>query len=326
MTNENMALGRRSPSGRPVLRLASFLRSSEAQLAIPPTADHFGRVVYGLDRNNEFGTCGPTSLDNLGRLLSSALGGLQKNASWADVKTLYMRQNPQFDENDPGGPGDAGVDMNLMLTHAVKYGFGPFEILGFAEVDVTNEAEIQAAIATFGGMLDGVTLQTAQQSSGHFWDYVAGSDIWGGHAVMNAKYDLDSDDVISWEEQYMMTRSFTKRQREEAYVVIFREHLGVKQFLENIDVWKLADEYTALTGRPFPAVLPVKPLPPSPTPQPPSPAPTPAPGAASFLGATATVDRHILHAATSAKMSVTDYMNRHWSHYFKIQEMQGDSE
>lgn len=58
---------------------------------------------------------------------------------------------------------------------------------------------------------------------------------------------------------------------------------------------------------------------PAPTPTPvPTPAPTPTPsGAASFPGASVAVDQRIHSAATRARLTVTDYQNKHWTNYFK---------
>ncbi len=67
---------------------------------------------------------------------------------------------------------------------------------------------------------------------------------------------------------------------EEAWVMIFPEHLGSKQFMQSIDLAALAADYKALTGQdlPIPAPAPTPtPPPPTPVPPPPTPVPTPPP-------------------------------------------------
>jgi len=53
-------------------------------------------------------------------------------------------------------------------------------------------------------------------------------------------------------------------------VVILKEHLGSKTFVEGVDLAALAADYRALTGRDFPGAV-------NPTPQPPQPSPAPVP-------------------------------------------------
>jgi hypothetical protein len=58
----------------------------------------------------------------------------------------------------------------------------------------------------------------------------------------------------------------------------------------------------------------------------PTPTPTPTPGAASFPGATVPVDQRIHHAAARAGLSVADYLNRHFGHYFGLHETQAPAD
>jgi hypothetical protein len=66
------------------------------------------------------------------------------------------------------------------------------------------------------------------------------------------------------------TDAFMKHQLGECWVVVFPEHLQNPGFLAGVDVAKLAADYQALTGRPFPVQ-------PTPAPTPPAPGPGPAP-------------------------------------------------
>ena len=138
--------------------------------------------------------------------------------------------------------------------------------LGFAKVDYANAAEVQAAIAIFGSVWTGINVQQAQQaqfSAGQPWDWVPGSPIDGGHSVIVGGYGqagagaLGGDQrFITWAAETSFTDNFWANGVEEAWVVIWPEHLGSKEFLAGVDLTALAADYTAITGQPFPAAVP----------------------------------------------------------------------
>lgn len=269
-------LGRRphDPSVE-TLRLANYLTG--AVPAHPVTADHFSKVTdWGMYRNNQFGICGPTSVANFVKLVTKYLGGTEVSPSQDDVFALYKLCNPDFDPVT--GAGDNGVDMKQMLSFLVKQGIGGKKALAFAAIDPTNLDEVRAAISLFGGVLYGVDLKVPQQTQtdNGLWDYQPGGK-WGGHAVLAGLYTSDgtahhSDvSVVTWAEVVGTTDTFAQHQLEEAYVVIFEEHLGTTAFQEGVNLAALAADYEALTGRQFPV---------QPSPQPvPDPTPVPAPPA-----------------------------------------------
>lgn len=270
--------GRRPPKNAPALQLGRLLTGTVP--AHPKSADHFSRVrEWILGGNDQFGDCGPVSVANSRLLLTAYLTGTPEIASQDDIFDLYRRSgNPDFDPNDPGGPGDAGVDMQTMLEALVAGGIGGKKALAFAKVDVSNLEECRAAIAIFGDQLLGVDLEVAQQAQTDrgLWEYSRSSE-WGGHAVCAGRYSSatsgDDVDVITWAEVVGTTDSFWSHQVQEAWVVIWPEHLTTSAFIAGIDQAQLAADYEALTGRPFP----VNPTPsPTPSPVPPPPAPGPA--------------------------------------------------
>jgi hypothetical protein len=279
--------------------------------AHPVSADHFSKVTeWGLWRNDTFGDCGPVSYGNLVKLITAHLTGMEADVTEADVFALYKLCNPMFDPNDPGGPGDAGVDMQTMLELAVEHGFGPdgkWKPLAFAKVDVSNLDEVRAAISIFGGVLFGVDLDEAQDSQtnqGLPWDYTPHSREWGGHAILAGLYTSDSAarhpdiSVISWALKVGTTDAFEQRQLEECWVVIFEEHLQHPAFQQGVDLAALAAAYEALTGRPFP-VTPT----PKPVPVPPVPAPGPVGGADQTLAAAARTWLTYRHTGINRQMA-----------------------
>jgi hypothetical protein len=275
-------LGRRKPKNAPALLLRNIL--SGVFPASPATADHFGKLTFGLYGNDKYGVCGPTGVANLVRLVTGGLLGTEIQPSQEDVYDLYRRSgNPNF--NPVTGEGDSGVDMQTMLEELLKNGIGDgqggtVKPVAFAKVNVNSDAELEAAVAIFGGCLWGVTLDVAQQAQTNAnpptWDYVF-SGVWGGHAVLNGAYENGFiEDVISWDLRVETTETFRAKQLEEAWVVVWEWNLEHPAFLEGVDVAALAAAYKALTGKelPIPAPSPT-PTPPAPTPVPPSPTPVP---------------------------------------------------
>lgn len=297
-------LGRRPPSNRRALRLRDFLIDAGIPRH-PIAADDLGNISFGLDDNDRFGVCGPTAFDNLQRLVTGLLAGAPVALTQQQVFEIYRWQNPAFDPTAPPDPrtgevpGDNGVDLQTMLEQLLANGY----IVGFAKVDLTNEDEVRAAMYLFLGLILGVDLQQAQQgqtNAGHAWDYVAGSPDWGGHAILQGAYDATTEDAISWALRVRMTQSFLRHRRDEAWVVLFRQHLLRPDFRAGFDAPSFAAAFTDITGQPFP--IDVGP-PPAPDPDP-EPAPFPIAAAdrtlAAVLGPWAREHRHTGQAARVA--------------------------
>lgn len=288
----SLKLGRRPPKNAPALMLADILTGT-----LPPTpaaVDHFKGATFALYGNDQYGDCGPVSVANFVRLVSAGLTGSETIPSLNDVFDLYRRSgNPNF--NPETGEGDEGVDMQTMLEALHSGGIGDgaggtIKAIAFAKVSVNTDAELDAAVAIFGGNLWGVTLETSQQAQTNThppqWDHHP-SGVWGGHAVLNGKFEpggggVDAE-VISWALDVETTEAFRKAQLEEAWVVIFPWHLDHPAFQAGVDLTALVNAYQALTGKPLPVPTPPKPPPspepPKPNPEPPAPSPAPEGGA-----------------------------------------------
>jgi hypothetical protein len=269
-------LGLRPPKLAPRLELHKLLAAELG--AIPPypeAADHLGLVEeWGLYGNDEYGTCGPTSVANYLRLVSKYLTGVQVDVPQDAVFDLYRRSgNPNF--SPVTGDDDNGVDMQTMLEAFAHGGLAGIRPVAFAAVDPRNPSVLRAAVSIFGGVLLGSVLDVAQdvQYMHHEnWDPVQGSAIWGGHATLLGKYKPTeaSDDftVVTWATLQGLTDEFVMMQNQEAWVVIMEEHFGTVAFQEGIDQDALREDYRELTGRD----LPFRPAPnPSPNPEPPEP-------------------------------------------------------
>jgi len=268
--------GLHKPKNAPALLAARIL--STAAFVIPSSDDNFAGATFGLYGNDKFGVCGPTSLANFVRLVSKRLTGVQVTPSQQDVFALYrLSGNPNFNPNLPEGDPrqeDGGVDMQTMLEATMVHGIGDgtggtLKPVAFAKLNINSDEELRAANAIFGGVLWGARLDTAQQAQTNAtppkWTYKA-SPVWGGHAILNGKYEPEGAgvdaEVISWEKDVETTDSFREHQLEQAWVVIFPWHLEHPAFLAGVNLAVLAAEYKALTGKELPI---------------PAPAPTPGP-------------------------------------------------
>lgn len=263
---DGQRLGRRPPKNSPHLKLASFLTGVVPEH--PAAVDHLAGATYGLYGNDQFGDCGPTSVANQRRLVTAHLSGAEQDPSQNDVFDLYRRSgNPGFDPATDAD--DNGVDMQTMLEAVQSGGIGGVRCLAFAKVDTSNLDEARAAISIFGSVLLGVNLETAQQNQtgNGLWDYQPSGE-WGGHAVLAGRYTSASRGgdvaVVTWAEIVATTDAFWTRQVDEAWVVVWPEHLGTVEFQQGVNLAQLGADFTALTGRPFPGAGPNPPEPPAP--------------------------------------------------------------
>lgn len=272
-----MHTGRRSPKNAPALQFSSF-RCRGA--LIPPLAiseDVLAELHdWEMLGNDEFGVCVAVTWANERHAVSTLLGSAPSYPSLEEVFALYRTQNPSF-VPDPQDPvQDEGMDIQTCLESLVAHG-GPDGVkpVCFARLNEKDPEELEQALFTFGAIWLGVDLTNtnmAEFDSGWPWDHTPKSKPIGGHSIMAGGYDSRSPSdevrVITWGKETGATDAFLRTQIEEAWVVIWPEHLGTKQFQASVDFSSLAAEYAALTGHRIPAVPPA---PPAPSPAPPAP-------------------------------------------------------
>lgn len=242
-------LGRLPPlPDRPRLRLGTYLT---ALPSAPSSADHLAKVPrWILGGNDRYSDCGPVSAANDRLLVTTYLTGRPQVVTQADIFDLYRRSgNPGFDPAT--GDDDNGVVLQVMLEALLEGGIGGVKPVAFAAVDHTNLDEMRAAVAIFGSLLLGVNLDVAQQRQ-TTWDYKTSAQ-WGGHAVMCGRYSENPDrtGVVTWGSVTDATDAFLSHQLDEAWVVIWPEHLGTRAFEEGLTLSALKSDFLALTGRPM---------------------------------------------------------------------------
>jgi hypothetical protein len=280
MTSPTFQYGRRPPKNSPALRLAPLLTGT---VPPPPTAVDYGTKFTGWQMlgNDVAGDCVAVTWANQRALVTTALTGRTEYPDQSKVWTFYRTQNPNFDPNGsknhdgPGSSSDGGMDIQTALEMLVKTG-GPdgVKAVAFAKVDYGNEQELRAAHAIFGQVWYGVNVLMANMTefnNGQPWDY-SNSALDGGHSITGVGYTPADYKFVTWAKETEWTQAFRTHQVEEAWVVIWPEHLGSTEFQEGVDLATLAADFQAITGNVLPLPTPT----PTPTP-PPTPTPTPQP-------------------------------------------------
>ncbi len=254
--------GRRQPKNAPALRFGSFL--SSAVPAYPRGEDHLARLGdWQMLGNDVADDCVAVTWANMRRLVTATLA-TEYYPTQAQVWKFYQTQNPGFDPNGtsgtngPGSSADQGMDVQTGLEYLHGTG-GPdgVKAVAFAKVDHTNIADVKAALAIFGGVWLGVQVLDANQqefTEGRAWTDVAASPIDGGHAILGGGYTAEDIKFITWAQETEFAKSFWDGTIqgnplvEEAWVVIWPEHLGTTAFEHGVDQAQLAADYMALTG------------------------------------------------------------------------------
>ena len=266
--------GRRTPKRAPMLKLGPLLTGVAPEH--PAAADYLSAMGGGWQilGNDTAGDCVAVTWANVRRLVTKTLGGAENYPSLDEVWAVYKTQNPDFDPNGtadtngPGSPADQGMDVQTLLEYLVSTpGPDGVKAIFFAGVDVTNPDEVKAAVAIFGYVWTGINvLQVNMQefSDSEPFDYDPSSPVDGGHSVITAGYGtpgagaLGGDErFITWAQETSFTDAFWANDVEEAFVVVWPEHLGSKAFLEGVDQAQLAADFQEITGR----ALPVTPTP-----------------------------------------------------------------
>jgi hypothetical protein len=288
-------LGRRDPSNGPAIIFGEHLTGTPPTTPIVNPAP---RLVWPMDMNNEWGDCVVAGVDHGLEAIYTALMGSYANWKTDQILSYYRTQNPNFDPTT--GVGDNGMDIQTFLAYLAKRGV----ILGFAKIDHTNPAEMDAAIYLGLAIITGETLTVAQQTQ-QVWDVVAGDAVWGGHCTVSVGYPgASTDTCVTWGKTMDMTERFVQTAVEEAWFIVTQAHVNNPSFRAGYDMASFAAQYKVLTGRDFPVSITPVPAP-TPTPPPAPPIPTPPPADADYqLAAVAKTWAAARHYGTNHVMAL----------------------
>jgi hypothetical protein len=251
--------------------------------AQPPYVDYLAKLggQWQMLGNDVAGDCVAVTWANFRRLVTATLTAKTNYPPIAQVWQFYKTQNANFDpDGDPNvdGPGssaDGGMDIQTGLEELHTNG-GPdgVKVVAFASVQLSNIAEVKAAIASCGALWTGINVYSNNEtefSNNQPFDYVAGATNLGGHSVLTGGYgsippsvrgvqpiptgvaapsSLRGDEkFITWAEETSFTDRYWTADVEEAWVAIWPEQLGTRAFEQGIDKIKLAVAYRTVTGR-----------------------------------------------------------------------------
>ena len=270
------AYGRLPALDKPALMLGDYLTGVLPE--VPAAADYINQGGWEMLGNDLAGDCVGVTWANERRLVSTVLSLDGYYPTQDEVWAVYQTQNPDFDPNgtaDTNGPGseaDRGMVIQTLLEHLVKYG-GPdgAQARGFAKVDPHNPAQVNAALAIFGCLWAGIEVTAVNEQefdAGKAWSVAAKSPVVGGHSVITGGYGGHGDGAlagavrgITWAQEFSFTAAYLSSRVKELWAVIWPEHLTGRFFLDGMNMTQFAADYTAITGRPFPAVIPPAPSP-----------------------------------------------------------------
>lgn len=263
--------GRRDPKRAPALQ---FNRFWTGVIPTHPTAEDYASKLsaWQMLGNDQYGDCVAVAWANVIRLVTSFLSK-EEYPDQQEVFDVYKTQNPNFPTDDNG------MDIQTLLEY-LHGTAGPDgrKLVAFAQVDVTNPDEVEAAQAIFGAPILGFNVQSHNMSEfdlGNTWTYDPSDSIAGGHAVLMGGYDTAMGyRFVTWAQETGMGLDFIKSPlMQEAWILIWPEHLGTQAFQQGVDLNALAADYLDLTGQvlpipkpPAPPPVPVPPVPPTPTP------------------------------------------------------------
>jgi hypothetical protein len=268
-------LGRKPPTDqqrRKTLPLRPFVKL--AGRPVPPTDDYASKAQGALTKmmgNDREGCCVATALAKLlGIFNAYRPGGTLIVATDAEVSTFY---------HQVGGPGDNGLyspdALNFARDRGFKIGGVLHKIAGFAAIDPTDSALLDAGFHWFGGLYYGVNLSSQQYNHAEdsdTWD-TDNSGIVGGHAIPFTKRQPDGGTLATWARQPKATRRLMESTRwaDEVYVVLAPEWFdatGMDTNHVNVDALTQALAAVAAGGTPD---IPTDPNPPDPNPPGPNP-------------------------------------------------------
>ena len=208
--------------------------------------------------NDKIRNCNAVAWANQRRLVSSKLGSKELYPGLNQVLEFYKTQSSKFDpeskEFGPGSPADKGMNIQIGLKSLVEQG-GPdgTRALAFAKVDVNIVQDVQAALATFGSLWLGIKVLDSNMQEfddGKPWTVSGDASKFDRHAVLAGGYNPEVQ-FVTWGQTASFSQGYWKMKDmiEEAWVVIWPEHVGTRRFMVGVNFQQLAKEFHELTDR-----------------------------------------------------------------------------
>lgn len=147
--------------------------------------------------NDEIGDCTCAGAANMLILWTSHTGSVVI-PTLDDVINLYSAVTGYV-------RGDESTDNGAAMTDVLNYlqttGLCGHKILGWAQIDHTNNQHRKLAVDLFGSTFVGVQLPSSAQnqfSDGRPWEVIPNDSIEGGHAIVHPGYGSLGGDYVTW--------------------------------------------------------------------------------------------------------------------------------
>jgi hypothetical protein len=272
---------------RPRLYFSAFRK---AGAVAPASVNYYSGVInIGMLGNDQWGDCVEAADGHIVEQQTQYGQGAEVVITEAQALAAYSAITGFNPNAGPPGnnPTDQGTEVQAGLQYLRTPGLDNHAITMFAQLDPTNMADVQLAVAELGIVDIGMAFPASamdQFNAGQPWDVVAGSPIEGGHCVVVVGYDSTYLYVYTWGAVQKMTYAFWNEyvagNGGEAWAIISPDWVNAASGTdpEGIDKEALGAQFAALTGdpNPFPAPAPAPTPAPTPTPTP-TPAPSPSP-------------------------------------------------
>jgi len=133
--------------------------------------------------------------------------------------------DPSQTQPDGSNPTDTGAAITDVLNYWQNTGIAGHKIVAWAEIDPTNQSEVEQAIWLFGGIDIGITVYESmekQSSLGQAWDDPSGDEL-GGHSIPLFGYGSEGTTGVTWGALQQMGWDCFRQICFEAYIVITQD-------------------------------------------------------------------------------------------------------
>lgn len=249
---ETFKLGKLAPSKRDSVKFSDFVTN----LPTAPLIDTAPNYAYPMFGNDVWGDCVCADEGHSQQVVSGLLTGTVVTPTMAQIETWYETQNPTW--SPISGQEGNGMDIQTFLEYLVVQKI----IFGFAEIDYTNPALLQAAIYIGLSVKVGVQLQAAQRGQQFIdglWDHVPGSPTVGGHDICFVGYNATTKrySIISWGKLLECTQAFVDNCVDEAWFPVRPAHLLFPGF-RNFDFAGFSAAVSAITNNKINIPIPMQ--------------------------------------------------------------------
>lgn len=208
-------------------RTLAYARYRTGSQSPPPDA-HWGHgLPFAMLGNDQYGDCVEAAYAHMVQIWGDRAGHPFVPAE-AETLGAYSAITG-FSPDDPNS--DQGTDMLTAVKYWKSAGMGGQEITAYAAVNPLGRAQVEEAVAFFGGCYIGIQLPLSAQNQvaavDGLWTVETGPDAqagsWGGHCVPICGYNRDVLWCVTWGAIQGMTWDFLTTYCDEAYVLLAQE-------------------------------------------------------------------------------------------------------